>query len=247
MLSRAPLFAMIAPMKRFVTLPVLFLAAIFLGCLLFAPAHSASAASYGYAVADAPDVWLYEDADGTTPLFILPYTYYVRVLSSEGEFSRVEYAADREPYRAIQGYCRTETLTPVNFLPENPYLRYILEINYTISDMGGVGSADLVSFTREVAYYGHFYENGQLYFYVRYRADGIYQFGRLPYGHELDYERNTDYLDAVFSPEGGGGEPALSAVAIALICVGSVAAVAIAVFVLRGRKPAVQEPESAEF
>ena len=215
--------------------------------MLFAPARaSVSAASSDYAVCERDDVYLYASPEGEK-LFAVPRTYFVRILEREGEFSLVEYGADRAPYAPVRGYCRSAELTPVRFTPTRPYLEYLLEVSYTREDAGGLGTPELHEMKLTVAYYGAVHENGQLYYYVRYYMGGEYRFGRIAYDEVLAFEPTTEYLTAVSgeAEEGAGG--ALSAAEIVAICLACVAAVAVAVFVARGKRPPVPDAEQEVF
>lgn len=248
MFSRAALSVKIAAMKHFLLL-LLPLAL----CALSVPSEAAAASpgpsDGGYAVINARDVGFFEQPDENTLLFLLPYTYYVRVCGTEGDFTAVEYAADRAPYAALTGYCRTDELTFVDYVPRVPYLEQAMEITYSVQDNGGAGTSSLLTVKKQAAFYGHRYLNGQLYCYVL--CDG--EFGRVAAERLPDYPLNTEYEDYLASlpPEQANGaengEGGLSAAAIVAICVGCVAVVAIAVFVARGKRPPAYDPERAEF
>lgn len=226
-------------MKKFLVFffPFLFLFALPFGCAR----RSADAASLErYAVADSEAVWFYGDETETSKLFLVPYTYYVRVLAVGDPFSTVEYLTDDAPYRKVFGYCKTDALTFVDFVPARPYLRREIEVRYDRPTAGELGGP-FDSTEKTFVFYGYRYEGAQLYYYVL--CDGT--FGYLAMDDTLDFPLNTDYLEAVdgshaeAAPAGG-----LSPAAIALICVGCAAAVAIAAFVLRGKKKSPPSTES---
>ncbi len=227
---------MIAGMKRFLSV-----AAALLVLLFAAPSGRAHAAEGGYAVAAARDVWFYAREDESSRLFQLPFSYYVRVLAEGETYCSVEYLDDVPPYRKIQGYCRKDALTPVDFVPARPYLRREITVEYSLPQKGGLGEGKFLTVERTFVYYGQRYEGSALYFYVL--ADG--EFDYIPAASPLEYEYNTDYLEtaAVTSHEGSAG---LSAAEIAIICIACVAVVGVAVLVLRGKKP-LPEGERAEF
>ncbi len=213
-------------------------------CLIMAlalPAPlSARADEAGYAVAPTEDVWFYAAENEDSRLFLLPATYYVRVLEKGEVYSTVEYLTDDAPYKKLLGYCRTEQLLPVAFVPARPYLRKQVTLSYTLPDAGGLGDTAFSSVERTFVYYGERTEGGQLYFYV---YDGE-TFGYVPASEPVDFERNEDYLAAL---AGEGGEtaapapeesPSESVVPIVVICLICAATVVIAVLVLRGKRPA---------
>lgn len=209
--------------------------------LLPARTTNAAAQSDSYAVA-VGDVWFYASADEETRLFLLPETYYVRILDEGELFCTVEYQADDAPYKKLLGYCRTDALTFVDFVPVRPYLRKQITVTYTLPDAGGLGSQDFITSERTFVYYGNRYENGQLYLYV---LSGD-TFGYLPADAPPEYEHNDDYLQDTSAveetpPAAQGESP--GAVQIAVIVLACVAAVAVAVILLRGRKPPREQQE----
>lgn len=213
------------------------------GALLFlqpAPVVRAGAADAVYAVAADTNVWFYSAEEEASKLFLIPETYYVRVLEREEEFSAVEYLVNDPPFRKVVGYCRTDALTFVDFVPERPYLRKEITLSYTLA-AGGAPGGEFDSIERTFVYYGSRYEKGNLYLYVL--SEGV--FGYVPAEEEPAFERNDDFLAMA-----GPSEPAeevqaggLSAAEIVVICLASAAAVVCAVFVLRGKRADTGEPE----
>ena len=232
---------MIAPMKTFVLSLFLLLAAA-----LALPSPAAAASADGekrYAVAATEDVWFYTAESEDARLFLIPCTYYVRVLDEGELYCTVEYQADDAPYKKVLGYCRTEQLLAVDFVPARPYLRKQVTLTYTLPDSGGLGDDALSKVERTFVYYGERTEGGQLYYYV---FDGE-TFGYVPADEHIAYERNDDYLAALAgesepqpAPEEEGGS-SVNAVQIAVICILCAVAVAVAVLVLRGRKSSAHE------
>ena len=224
-------------MKRSIFLFILFLTTV----LIPAPRTAASAADDGtYAVATG-EVWFYAAADEEEKLFLLPETYYVRVLDAGGTFCTVEYLTDDAPYRKLLGYCRTDALTFVDFVPARPYLRKQITVTYTLPDSGNLGSDEFTKFERTFVYYGDRYDGGQLYLYV---LSGD-TFGYIPADAPPEFERNDDYLSSVSGETGdppAEGTPA-NAVQIVVIVLACVAAVAVAVILLRGKKPPREQQE----
>ncbi len=234
--------------------PFILLAAL-IPLLFPAPALRAAAAAEEtpapaevYAVAARGDVWLYAEENEESGLFLLPYTYYVRVTERGEEYSAVVYGEDAAPYRAVKGYCKTEMLTFVDFIPERPFLQLEVTVTYTVpgtsSEMGN-GTFDEIE--RAFHYYGTSYLGTQRYFYVL--SDGVFDY--IPAARDVNYELNTDYLTETAGPapeEPPASEPAPSAALsgwqIAALVLGGAAVAAIAFFVLRGRRsPAPSEGE----
>ncbi len=66
-------------------------------------------------------VYIYADNNFTTKLFELPYTYYVKVESVNGDIARVSYGSDNENYPVIMGFCKFSELSETTSVPINPY------------------------------------------------------------------------------------------------------------------------------
>ena len=202
-----------------------------------------------YAVAARNDVWLYAEENEESGLFLLPYTYYVRVVERGEPFSAAVYGTDEAPYRAVKGYCKTALLTFVGFVPKRPFLKLEVTVTYTVpgtsSEMGN-GTFDEIE--RSFHYYGTSYLGTQRYFYVL--SDGVFDY--IPAARDVNYELNTDYLTDVSGPaeeppvEEEATSSALSGIEIAALILGILAVAAIAFFVLRGRK-APSAAEADEF
>ena len=230
--------ANISAMKRFLPL----LAALLFGCLSLLPrpalAVHAEETNERYAVAAREDVWFYAAENEESGLFLIPYTYYVRVVREGTLFTAVQYLDDVSPYRAISGFCKTEMLTFVDFIPSRPYLRREITVTYTIAGENPMDSA-FNKIERRFVYYGTSYAGTARYFYVY--ADGV--FGYVPATQDILFERNTDYLEQVSAtpdpPPSETEEPAspsLTPVQIVAICAAALAVLAVMAFVLRGKK-----------
>lgn len=220
--------------------------------LFFSPAQTSASAesaeeTASYAVAATQDVWFYSEPDETSGLFILPYTYYVKVLSREGEFCAVEYFEDSATCKKLSGYCLSDALTFVDFVPERPYLYLWITITYSLGDNSGisVGGGAFDSTERSVLFCGTYYAGTARYYYVY--ADGVFDYVRAT--GEVVYELNTDFrapsVEQETPAEPSGGK--LSAFEIGVICASCAAAVVIALFVLRGKKASLPPEEQTEF
>ncbi len=233
-------------MKRFI---------VFLAVLLFAllpltpPALTARAEGMDapeerYAVAAREDVWFYAAENEESGLFLIPYTYYVRIIREGTMFTAVQYLDDVSPYRAVTGFCKTEQLTFVDFVPVRPYLRREITVAYTIAGENPLGSA-FNKIERRFVYYGTSYAGTARYFYVY--ADGIFDY--VPATQDILFERNTDYLEQTSAtPDPPPSEteepsPVPTPVQIVAICAAALAVLAVIVFILRGKRP---RPVSSE-
>ncbi|MDE7158558.1 MAG: hypothetical protein K2N74_03190 [Clostridiales bacterium] len=198
-----------------------------------------------YAVAAERNVWFYSEASEGTGLFILPYTYYVKVVSEGEVFCAVEYLYDSLPYRKLRGYCKKSALTFVDFVPVRPGLLREVTISYNLpAEYGALGNGNFKHIEQTFVYYGHRYEQNSLYFYVA--KDGIFDY--VPATEELTYELNTDYLP----PPPEENEPTaetggISTVHVVVICLVCAAAVVIAVSVMRGKRPSAEPREASDF
>ena len=232
-----------ARMKRFASL----FALLFLSLLLpAAPRTAVRAETYSYAVAPDTNVWFYTAESESAKLFLLPETYYVHVLLRGEQYTAVEYLVNDAPYQKIMGYCRTDALLFVDFIPARPYLRKTVTVSYTLpDDGGGLGEGAFGSIERTFVYYGKRYENGQLYFYVL--SDGVFDF--IPAEAPVDFERNDDWLYLPDDPVGSIGGSATESdtgLRIAIICAVSAAGIAVAILVLRGRKTSPADSEQSD-
>ncbi len=223
---------MISRMKRFLSL----FAILFLLLQIPAGRVRASAENGQYAVADARDVWFYGQADESKGLFLLPYTYYVRVISEGEIFSFVEYQDSSDGYKPITGYCLREQLTYVDFVPARPYLKKRITLTYTIDTGAGVGNGSFNNMERTVCFYGAFSSGTAPYYYVY--ADGVFDY--VPAVEPVTYDLNTDYVKPATGetdPPPAAENKGVNGMQIALICVLCGAAAVVAFFVIRGKKP----------
>ncbi len=220
---------MMARMKRCILLLVSL-------ALVFAPARLPShAEELRYAVAPDTNVWFYASESETDKLFLIPETYYVRVLSKGEVYSAVEYLVNDPPYKKLVGYCRTEALTFVDFIPARPYLKRCITVAYTLPGGGELGGG-LSSIEKTFVYYGMRYQTGQLYFYVL-SEEGT--FGYIPAAEPLTFELNDDWLHAPSPPVSGEPEEPeepSDVLEIVLIVIVLAGAVGLAVLVLHARK-----------
>lgn len=196
-----------------------------------------------YAVADARNVWFYAEPDEESGLFILPYTYYVLVLAEGTAFCAVRYLDDAAPYKSVTGYCKTEELTFVDFIPERPWLRKQITATYSLAGTAGValGNGSFNTVEKTFLYYGTSYSGTARFYYVL--CDGVFDY--IPAAEEIAYDLNVDYLTVPAAPpaeEPSEERSSPSALQIAVVCITVAAVCAVAAFVLRGKKaPAPQD------
>lgn len=150
----------------------------------------ASAQTPTYACILTNDAYLYASSNERSGLFLLPKTYYVKALSVGAEFTKVEYQSDGDGIKAITGYCKTEQLTFVDYIPKTPYFHTFFDVTYTIAD-ADKSYPFLTEITVRCAYYGEYPIGSDTYCYVL-REDG---FGYVPKPENLNFIENTEYAD----------------------------------------------------
>ncbi len=190
---------------------------------------SAYAANSGYARADAKDIYFCEKKDLNSALFIIPYTYCVEILSTDGEWYYVKYAEDNALYRALYGYCRTENLTPVSEPPENIYLNRPVTVTFKTESLPG-SLPVLNELNVTVAFYGSYYSGASAYSYVLY--DGAFGYIR---GANDDYPLNELPDETPPPPEEPQPKSANTTVIVALVLAG-LAGAALLILYLTGKK-----------
>lgn len=237
---------MITAMKRFILLLTLSFAVCTFMPSMIAYADEPSPI---YAVAASDGIWLYAQKSEDSGLFVIPCSYYVRILERNDDYCSVIYGIDSSVYRTVSGYCKTNELTFVNFIPERPFLQLELTVTYTLYPETGMGNGSFAFITKRFQYYGTSYLGTARYFYVL--ADGIFDY--IPATQEIVYDFNTDYLidaSAPSEPTDSISDPTpeqpLSALQIIVICAVGFTVLAIALFVLRGKHSSVPV-ESTEF
>lgn len=151
---------------------------------------TAYAETESYACVTENDTYFYSSADDESGLFILPATYYVKIISKSDDYCFVQYLEDVADYKAVYGYCKTDSLTAVNFIPERPYLYYTYSATYTIEGSAAAESGNFSTFTCECIYYGDYKNGTTTYRYVCINGE----FGYIPKTCEITYPLNTDYL-----------------------------------------------------
>lgn len=166
------------------------LLALFYLCTPFAPVK-ASADVYGsYAYIPDDSVYFYSDEPDEskrTGLFRLPYTYYVRLVSEEKDYYRVEYLTDGATTRKLVGYCKKSEVVPVDYIPELPYLYLTLDVTYVLD--GNAKDDGFSEITVTCAYYGDYTDGTRVYSYVL-RGE---KFGYILKPSNLAYDLNDEY------------------------------------------------------
>lgn len=138
--------------------------------------------------------------DSREGLFLLPKSYYVRLLEYGNEYCRIEYLTNESSFRRLTGYAKTSELTFVDYVPMRPYLYYEFDVTYTMGENSVGNSSFLDKLTVTCIYYGDFRIGAETYCYVL-RGE---EFGYIPKPTGIRYEENTEYADrqqALLPPE----------------------------------------------
>ncbi len=111
-------------MKRFTAIII----SLFL-ILRFSPQKTAYAGE-NFAQIITDNAVLYGDSALSIPLFVLPYSYFVKVISTYGDYSLIEYM-DGEEVPFIRGYVRICDLSPVQERPQTlfPFVKETINEN----------------------------------------------------------------------------------------------------------------------
>ncbi|MBQ7923796.1 MAG: hypothetical protein IJ329_00660 [Clostridia bacterium] len=166
-----------------------------LSVFLFPPVKrlkgNAAADGETYACICTDAAYFYAAKNENNGLFLLPQTYFVKVLSVEADYCRIEYLYDSEYTQKLSGYAKTEDLTFVDFTPNEPYLYHVFNVRYTIDGSFSTDDSFLDQITVTCAYYGDYNIGSKTYCYVL-RGDS---FGYIPKPVDLYYAENTEYED----------------------------------------------------
>lgn len=159
-----------------------------------------------YACILSDSTFFYSLPDERRGVFLLPKTYYVRLLEYRSDYCKIEYQLDDVLSQRLTGYARTSELTFVNYTPLRPYLSYTFEVRYRIED-GTIEDSDFLNeLTVTCVYYGDYRIGSETYCYVL-RGD---TFGYIPKPTSLSFEENSEYADYLASlqpPDSSTTEP----------------------------------------
>lgn len=149
---------------------------------------SASTASDSYACI-LSNAFFYAARDEKRGLFLIPKTYFVKILEFGNDFCKIEYLFNDAHTKAIQGYAKTQDLTFVDYTPETPYLYHLFTLSYRIEDSPDLSGGFLTQLSVTCAYYGDFSVGSETYCYVLRGED----FGYVPKPATLSYPENPEY------------------------------------------------------
>lgn len=213
-------------MKKYILSKTISLLCVLLSALLailpakITESKAETDSSYAYIATD--DVYLYASSNERSGLFLLPCTYYVKILDAQTEFTKVEYSLDGADTKKITGYCKTEQLTFVDYVPKQPYFFAYFDLTYRIAD-DGKNYPFLTEITVTCAYYGEYPIGSETYCYVL-REDA---FGYVPKPADLTVPVNTEYAERFENPTNetpaptptdGDSLPPMQIVTVVLLC-----------------------------
>lgn len=130
------------------------------------------------------DTFLYQKSDPSKALFTLPKTYYVKVLESGENYTLVEYGDGTLSFPSVEGYCKTDEITFVDYVPARPYPEAEFTVTYLLE--GGLNASPL---SLKATYYGDYAVGSTLYCYAFTQHGFCYVLKP-----EIDLAENTDYL-----------------------------------------------------
>ena len=171
-------------------MPLLFfLSSFFVPSALVVSADALVAESYACVLTD--EAFFYSSRDEKRGVFLLPKTYYVKIIEADSEFCKVEYLYDDSYVQKLIGYAKTSDLTPVPYVPKRPYLYRLIDVHYTIGGTNVPSSGFLDEITVTCAYYGDYRIGSETYSYIL--RDG--SFGYIPKPNDLTYDANLEYAE----------------------------------------------------
>ncbi len=150
---------------------------------------AAQAESYPYACILTDNAFFYASEDEEQGLFLLPKTYFVKVLSKAEPYSKIEYLTDGDNVKKVVGYAKTNQLTFVSYTPETPYLYKQFDVQYRLEGETLDDPSFLHRLTVTCTYYGDYKIGSKTYCYIL-RGD---TFGYIPKPTDFSYAENPEY------------------------------------------------------
>ena len=213
-------------MKKFLTLTIVYILTVLctLPCLSVKAVRAKATTTGEYACVLVETAFFYASPNEQSGLFLLPASYYVKVLNYGEDYCQIEYLFDGDKVKKLIGYAKTSTLTFVEYTPAEPYLYHLFDVVYRIDEDSLNNSAFLNEIRLTCAYYGEYKIGSKTYCYVL--RDGA--FGYIPKPSSLRIPYNTEHerwiaqqtpaaSDAPLSPEEkASSSPAQIAILVAL-------------------------------
>ena len=150
----------------------------------------------GYACILSDTAYFYTDQEEKSGLFLLPETYFVKILEVGEPYSKIEYLYDDTKVKKLTGYAKSEQLTAVDFVPKRPYYYCLFNVHYRL-DGSIAGDTFLDEITIACTYYGEYPVGSKTYCYVLQGEE----FGYVPKPADLVVEKSTEYADNYTPPQ----------------------------------------------
>lgn len=161
---------------RFLSRIIIFFSAIYLlfsAVFICSNTAKAQASDEEYGRIITQDTIFYEDEDCLVPLFCLPYTYYVKIISKHGDVTHVS-AYGEGSIATIDGYVKSDKIFYDGLTVENPSPVIFITTSDTTplySDANGTNTLQFLFKGRKLAYYGSFInEKNEVLFFVGYNG-----------------------------------------------------------------------------
>lgn len=189
---------------------------------------------------ESENIYFYSQADTDSGLFILPRTYFVRLTGESGEFYSVEYLTGEE---ALHGFCLQSDVTPVDYVPETPFLVYRTEVVFSIEG-DDLPDSFITEYRVLADFYGTFLYGSSTYYYVS--LEGLFGYVAASACPPLDYPLNTEHTESESQQPTPNQSTGINALNIVLICALSVAAIGAVYFLFRPARSPRPQPYSDE-
>lgn len=138
------------------------------------PFEKTVASSYKYARILDKEVGFYKTTLESTPLFFLPYSYYVKIIEKGEVFSKVECFGESSLAPCLEGFVLNEFLVEEEYLETfSPYLSFSIETISTAplyEDLSLTKISKYIFEDRKLNYYGYNQINGEYLYFVEYNG-----------------------------------------------------------------------------
>lgn len=158
------------------------------------PARADDTATGTYACILEENTFFYAAKDEKQGLFLLPKTYFVKVLDRAPDYTKIEYLTDNATTKKLLGYAKTSKLTFVDYVPQTPYLYLSFKVTYKLSDEL-FDPSFLNELIVECTYYGDYTIGSKTYCYVL-RGE---EFGYVLKPDDLSITENPEYAERLQS------------------------------------------------
>lgn len=246
-----------AIMKRLAAI-ILISASVTACCLFLFPAGKVSAQEVTYGAVGTDSAYLYtqENLAESSKKFIIPKTYYVRILEDLGSCYYVSYMDGESNYYPITGYMKNSDL--LSAVPEKTPYGYVKKLAkksiptlYTAPDTASKVITAVL--TDDVYFYG-IYATAQNTSWYFIKADKSFGYAKASEFEEFEITKHPDYKEPVVPPDTENGDntnpdknkdpeivqnasdSALQIILIALICIPAVIVVFLLLSGNRNRK-----------